>query len=60
MSFITYTFRQIIRIINSRRMRWTGNAVRIGEYVGFWWKRERERARTRETTRKTKTWVGGY
>jgi hypothetical protein len=39
-----------IRIIKSRRMRWAGHAARMGE---------KRKARGKETTRKTKTSMGG-
>jgi hypothetical protein len=36
----------IVRVIKSRRMRWTGHVARMGEsraYTGFWWGNLRER-----------------
>ena len=36
----------IVRVINSRRMRWAGHVARVGigeAYVGFWWGNLRER-----------------
>jgi hypothetical protein len=53
-----YTSPSIIRIIKSRRKRWAGHVARTGE------KRKAYRllvgkARRKETTRKTKTEVGG-
>jgi len=35
-----------VRVIKSRRMRWTGNVARMGEErgrIGFWWVNRRER-----------------
>jgi hypothetical protein len=53
-----YSSPNIIRIIKSRRMRWAGQVARMGEtrneYRIFVVKPERK-----ETTRKTKTSVGG-
>jgi hypothetical protein len=53
-----YSSPGIIRIIKSRRMRWAGHVARMGEkrnaYRLFGGK-----ARGKETTRKTKTYVSG-
>jgi hypothetical protein len=37
---------RIIRIIKSRRMKWTGHVARMGRrgmYLGYWWERQKER-----------------
>jgi hypothetical protein len=39
-------------MFKSRRIRWTGHVARIGEKRGG-------KARKKETTRKTRTYVGG-
>jgi hypothetical protein len=42
---------RIIRMIKSRRMRWTGHVAcmgRRGKHIGFWWESQKK-----ETTRKT-------
>jgi hypothetical protein len=52
-----YSSPDIIRMMISRRMRWTGHVTRMGRrgmYTGYCGK-----ARRKETTRKTKTYVGG-
>jgi hypothetical protein len=41
-----YTSRNIVRVINSRRMRWAGHVARMGggeAYTGFWWGNLRKR-----------------
>jgi hypothetical protein len=41
-----YCSPSIIRIIKSRRMRWTGHVARMGRrgmHIGFWWKSRKER-----------------
>jgi hypothetical protein len=41
-----YSSPNIVRVIKSRRMRWTGHVARIGReevYTGFWWGNLRER-----------------
>jgi hypothetical protein len=43
-----YSSARVIRIIKSRRMRWTRNVARMGEKrnaVGCWWKNQKERGR---------------
>jgi hypothetical protein len=48
-----YSSPSIIRMVKSRRMRWTGYVARMGRRgtrVDYWWESQRER-----TTRKTKT-----
>jgi hypothetical protein len=43
-----YSSPSIIRIINSRRMRWAGYVARMGERgtrIGYWWESQRERDR---------------
>jgi hypothetical protein len=50
-----YSSPNIIRMIKSWRMRWAGHVARMGEKrnaIGG-------EGRRKETTRKTKTWVGG-
>jgi hypothetical protein len=42
-----YCSPSIIRIIKSRRMRWSGHVARMGrrgmcEYIGFWWESRKE------------------
>jgi hypothetical protein len=32
----------IIKIIRSRSMRWTGDVARMG-YIGYWWESQKER-----------------
>jgi hypothetical protein len=33
-----YPLPNIVRVIKSRRMRWTGHIARMGEVcIGFWW-----------------------
>jgi hypothetical protein len=52
-----YSSPSIIRMIKSRRMRWTGHVAGIGRrgmHIGFYGK-----ARRAETTRKNKMYVGG-
>jgi hypothetical protein len=53
-----YSSPNIIRQIKSRRMRWEGHVVYMGEeekcVQGFGGK-----AKRKETTRKTKAWIGG-
>jgi hypothetical protein len=43
-SFITFTVDQIIRMMKSRQMRWTGHAARTGRgmHIGFWWESQKE------------------
>jgi hypothetical protein len=43
---ILYSSPNSIRHIKSRRMRWVGHVARIGrgEYTGFWWESQKERA----------------
>jgi hypothetical protein len=51
-----YSSLSIIRIIKSRRLKWAGHVARMGE------KRNTHRllvGKPGETTRKTKTYVGG-
>jgi hypothetical protein len=41
-----YSSPNIIRMIKSRRMRWTGHAARMetkGIHIGYWWENEKER-----------------
>jgi hypothetical protein len=41
-----YSLPSIIRIIKSRRMRWTVNVARMGRRgtrIGYWWEIQRER-----------------
>jgi hypothetical protein len=41
-----YCSPSIIRIIESRRMRWAGNVARMwrrGMHIGFWWESQKER-----------------
>jgi hypothetical protein len=41
-----YSSPSIIRIIKSRRMRWTGHVARMRERemrIGYWWESQRER-----------------
>jgi hypothetical protein len=41
-----YHLPNIIRVIKSRRMRWTGQAARMGRgelHTGFWWETLKER-----------------
>jgi len=39
-----YSSPTIVRVIKSRRIRWSGHVVRRGEvYTGFWWRKLRER-----------------
>jgi hypothetical protein len=40
-----YSSPSIIRMLKSRRMRWTGHATRMGRemYLGFWWESQKER-----------------
>jgi hypothetical protein len=36
----------IMRMIKSRRMRWTGHVVRMGKvgmHIGYWWESQKER-----------------
>jgi hypothetical protein len=40
-----YSSPNIIRMIKSRRIRWTGDVVRtgrIGMHIGYWWERQKE------------------
>jgi hypothetical protein len=49
-----YSPPSIIRMIKSRRLRWTGHVARLGGrgmHKGYWWEIQKEK----ETTRKTKT-----
>jgi hypothetical protein len=51
-----YSLPSVIRMMKSKRMRWTPHVAcmgRRGMHIGFWWK-----ARRKETTRKTKMYVG--
>jgi hypothetical protein len=47
----------IIRIAKSRRMRWAGHVIRMGEKKNAY--RFGGKARRKETIKKTKTYVGG-
>jgi hypothetical protein len=41
-----YSSPSIIRIIKSRRMRWTGHVARMGRrgmHIGYWWASQKER-----------------
>jgi hypothetical protein len=41
-----YSSPGIIRIINSRRMRWAGHVARMGRRemnIGYWWESQKER-----------------
>jgi hypothetical protein len=42
-----YSSPSIIRIIKSRRMRWTGHVARMGRrrrtHIDYWWESQRER-----------------
>jgi hypothetical protein len=41
-----YSWRSIIRIIKSRRMRWAGHVAQIGKrgtLIDYWWESQRER-----------------
>jgi hypothetical protein len=41
-----YSSSNIIRIIKSRRKRWTGHVARMGRrgtHIGYWWESHRER-----------------
>jgi hypothetical protein len=41
-----YSSTSIIRVINSRRMRWAGHAARMGRegmHIGYWWESQKER-----------------
>jgi hypothetical protein len=54
-SFIARTLSDIIRMIESRRMRCAGHIAQMGRtglHTGHWWE-----ARRKETTRKTKVYV---
>jgi hypothetical protein len=47
-----YSFLNKIRMIKSRRMRWTGHVARMGRrgvHIGYWWEGQKKR-----DTRKTK------
>jgi hypothetical protein len=49
-----YSSPDIIRLINSRRMRWAKHVARMREKcTTFWWK-----ARRKETTQETEAWMG--
>jgi hypothetical protein len=53
-----YSLPNIIRMIKSRRMKWAGHVARMGEARNAY----RDicgKARRKETTRKTKTYMGG-
>jgi hypothetical protein len=48
-----YSSPNIIRMIKSRRMRWTGHVARMRlrrMHIGYWWENQKEK-----TARKTKT-----
>jgi hypothetical protein len=48
-----YSSPSIIRVINSKRMKWAGHVAWIGRrgmHIGFWWKSHTERE---ETIKKT-------
>jgi hypothetical protein len=49
-----YSSPSIIKIIKSRRMRWTGHVARMGEKMNAY-RLINGKARGKETTRKTKT-----
>jgi hypothetical protein len=53
-----YSSPSIIRIINSRRMRWAGHVARMGEKMNAYRNLVRK-ARRKKTVGKTKTYVGG-
>jgi hypothetical protein len=41
-----YSSPNIIRMIKSRKMRWTGNVARMGRrgmHIGYWWGSQKER-----------------
>jgi hypothetical protein len=41
-----YSLPNIIRMIKSRRMRWTGHVARMGRrelHIGYWWESQKER-----------------
>jgi hypothetical protein len=41
-----YSSRSIIRMIKSKRIRWSGHVSRLGSrgmHIGFWWERQKER-----------------
>jgi hypothetical protein len=40
-----YSSPNVIRMSNSRRIRWAGHVERMGEkfHIGFWWKTQKER-----------------
>jgi hypothetical protein len=38
-----YSSPNIVRVIESRRMKWAGHVTRMGERRGFWWGNLRER-----------------
>jgi hypothetical protein len=41
-----YCLPNIIRMIKSRRMKWTGHVAHMGRrgmYIGFWWEIQKER-----------------
>jgi hypothetical protein len=41
-----YSSPSIIRMIKSRRMRWTGHVARMGRrgmHIGYWWESQKER-----------------
>jgi hypothetical protein len=43
---ILYSAPSVIRIIKSRRMRWSGHVERMGRrriYIGYWWESQKER-----------------
>jgi hypothetical protein len=45
-SFITYSSPNIIRMIKSRRMRWSGHVARmrrLGMHIVYWWESQKER-----------------
>jgi hypothetical protein len=44
--FDSYSSPSIIRMIKSRRMRWTWHIAQMGRsgmHIGYWWERQKER-----------------
>jgi hypothetical protein len=42
----SYSSRSIIRMITSRRIRWTGHVAQMGRrgmHIGYWWENQKER-----------------